>query len=208
MISSLLFLGLVLFGNSLLNIEAKEIEINRSDSGVVNNIVREFGFPFVNVATAYDLFPSTFSFRGGIPDVADAFIGLIPSRIIKLQTFNSESVSVFNTQMYGPGGVMPIDIISFGYISFGLAGVIIVALLFGFLAKLTENLFSYRGNLVACMFFISLMIVFSFRIMYGDPVMVLDATFRYIVAMIFILITLKVGKLPRAVLSKGNISRV
>lgn len=200
LLGSILFLILVIYGNSLLDVEAETIEMNRADAGIVNNIVREVGFPFVNIATMYDLFPSIFSFRGGFTDVTDALIGLVPSRIISLDTFNSESVSVFNTKFYSaPGGVMPVDIISFGYMSFGLAGVVIVAFLFGFLAKWTENLFSYHKSFVACMFYISLMIVFSFRLMYGDPVMILDATFRYIVAMIFILATLRIGKHTRTV---------
>lgn len=199
-IGSALFMFMVIYGSSLLNIESDGLEAKRQNVSFVNSIIREFSFPFVNVGTLFDKFPHDINFRWGIPDVLDAVIGLIPSRIISISKINEQSVSVVNTKFYpDTGGVMPVDIISFGYISFGIAGVIITATLFGVLARVTENLFSYRGNLIACMFSVSLMIVFSFRFMYGDPVMIMDSLFKYIVSFLFIMISFK---LPRIVWSE------
>src|SRR5699024_5962950 len=140
------------YGNSLLNVEA-EIQVNRDGEGLVSSVVREFGFPYVNIANSNELFPTTYNFRGGIPDVTNAIGGLVPSRLINVDFFKTESISEFNTKLYSAaGGVMPVDIVSFGYMSFGLAGVAIIAFLFGLLVRWTENLFSYRGNLISCVF--------------------------------------------------------
>lgn len=196
------FIFIVIYGNSLLNVEA-ELQAHYTEVSVVNSLVREISFPFINTGTSYNLFPQHFDFRGGIPDIATAIGGLVPQRIINIEFLQGESISDFNTTLYRQGGVMPVDIVSFGYMSFGTAGVIIVAFLFGILVKWTENLFSYRKNLVGCMFSVALMIALSFRVMYGDPALFLSATFRYIVAMVVIWGFLKLENMPKIVWNKA-----
>src|SRR5699024_3717293 len=125
--------------------------------------------------------------------------------VINLDFLQRESASKFNTTLYIEGGEMPVDIVSFGYMSLCLAGVIIVAILFGTLLRCTENLFSYRKNFVACMFASPLMINLEFRVMYGDPVLFMNSFFRYIIAIIVIIMFLKLEKLPRIVWKKARL---
>lgn len=195
------FVFMVVYGRSFLNPEA-ELKINNPNDGIINSVIREFSFPFVNVGRSFDLFPDYFNFRGGIPDVLTAIAGLVPQRIVNFDFLQRETVSQFNTSLYGPGGEMPVDIVSFGYMSFGIVGVVMVALLFGTLLRWTENLFSYHKNLIGCIFSIALMINLAFRIMYGDPALFVNSVFRYAVAMIIIFGFLKLEKLPRIVWKK------
>jgi len=204
LIGGVFFIFMIVYGRSFLNPEA-DLQAARQADSFANGIIREFSFRFVNVGTMFDLFPKDYDFRWGIPDVLTAITGLIPQRVINLDFLQRESASKFNTTLYIEGGEMPVDIVSFGYMSLGLAGVIIVAILFGTLLRWTENLFSYRKNFVACMFASALMINLAFRVMYGDPVLFMNSVFRYIIAIIVIIMFLKLEKLPRIVWKKARL---
>ena len=77
-------------------------------------------------------------------------------------------VSMVNTDLLSDGvsGTVPVDLLSFGYYSAGVLGVVLVALVAGFLFALSEILF--EGSMGA-VFRVSLAFFLGFRVMYGDP---------------------------------------
>lgn len=182
---------LVLFGDNLLNVnKANSFEIEKNQIELAGEIIQEFSFPFTNIGNTIMLFPTQYDFRGGIADIAIAPLNYLPSRIISFDFLDRQSASQFNTTIYNTPGQIPVDLVTFGYMSFGLAGVTLMAVFYGFIIRFFESVFSYTKSMMSAAFYVSIMIFLSFRIMYGDPQQFVFAGFSYVVT--FILLALLV----------------
>lgn len=204
-VSISLFLFLIIFGNQLLNLNTQQsFSIDRSNMEIAGQVIQEFSFPYTNIGNVIKIFPNQENFRLGVMDVLSAAVQPIPSRIIDFDFMHRDTASDFNTSLYNKiTGEIPVDIVTFGYMSFGLAGVVILAVLFGVFAKLIESLFFYTESMIASIFYISWMVLIGFRIMYGDPEHFVYSSFRYLVAMglIYLVVALPKG---RRVVWKSN----
>lgn len=191
LISLILFLFLVAFGDDLLNINNQQtIKVDKTAVEIAGEIIQEFSFPYTNLGNILQVYPHSESFRGGVLDVVSAGMQLIPRRIISFDFLERESASDYNTSLYinKITGEIPVDIVTFGYMSFGVAGVLLLAIFFGFFAKVVESMFWYTNSMIASVFYVSWMILFGFRVMYGDPEHFVYSSFRYFVAMVLIAI--------------------
>lgn len=191
--TSLLFLFIVLFGGRIMNVNESPSAQSLPEENFLTAIIQEFSFPFTNIANNIILFPAQYSFRGGIGDILKGFSDILPNQLLFFDFFKGENATSFNTNQFGAAGTLPIDILSFGYVSFGIAGVMIVGILLGFSARFTEILFSYRGNIIASIFYVNWMFFFAFRIMYGDPGHAYASSFELIVAVLLILLVVNKG---------------
>ncbi|MEC2073408.1 O-antigen polymerase [Alkalihalophilus marmarensis] len=192
-LGTLLFLSLVLFGDSMMNVHSSSKLNSEYLANTLANIgtttgsvIEEFSFPFTNIANATLIFPTYYDYRYGFLDFIRGLDNVIPRSLINLSILAEERPSQFNTRIFNNSGTMPVDIVTFGYMSFGFAGVMIIGLLFGLLTKMFESLFSFRANLISCIFFSAWMIFFSFRIVYGDPGLAYSAVFDLAVGTILL----------------------
>ncbi|MBD7970581.1 O-antigen polymerase [Paenibacillus gallinarum] len=183
----ILFLTIILFGDNLLNVNKEnDFRVQKNSIEVAGEVIQEFSFPFTNIGNTIMLFPSQYDFRGGIIDIAVAPLNYIPSRIISFEFMERQSVSQFNTTIYNTVGQIPVDMVTFGYMSYGIAGAMIIAILYGFILRFVESIFSYTKSMIASAFFSSIMIFLSFRLMYGDPRQFVYAGFRYVVTFVLL----------------------
>ncbi|MED3649946.1 O-antigen polymerase [Heyndrickxia sporothermodurans] len=190
-----LFILLVLFGDQFLKYgQEVNYAIPKSKIEILSSIIEEFAFPYNNLGNLIPLFPDHYDFRYGFVDLSGAIFQFIPSRVISLDFLNGETVSQFNTTLYNNYGQIPIDIVSFGYISFGIAGVIVLACVFGMFMKLIEALFIYKGSLISCVLYVAFLFQFSLAIIYGDPQQVFLSLFKYLFTLVLLFLIIKSPK--------------
>ena len=102
----------------------------------------------------------------------------MPSRLLDLQL--SDTVTMVNVaQLNAP---IPVDLISFGYYSLGVPGVIIICILFGSLLRVFEILLPLNVHKVFVIFRFAWMVFLTFMIMYADPCNVIKTGFGLFVA--------------------------
>ncbi|MEK4251408.1 O-antigen polymerase [Paenibacillus sp. FSL W7-1287] len=191
-----LFLVLVLFGDQILKIgqDTSYTTVTKTKIEILDSVIREFAFPYNNLGNLIPLFPNYFDFRYGLPDITGAILQFIPSRLVSFDFLNNQTVSQFNTTLYNNYGQIPIDLVSFGYISFGIAGVILLASIFGVFIRFVESFFSYKESLIACIFYVCFMLQAALAVVYGDPHQVVFSNFKYVFSLILIAIIVRVPK--------------
>lgn len=194
LIGGLLFSVITIFGNELLS-KNDQVVFERPQTAfeTTTKVIEEFSFPYNNIANIMTVYPYVYEFRGGFSDVANAFLEYIPSSLINLG-FDKQTASQMNTTLYNTYGQIPVDIVTFGYMSFGVAGVMIVAVIFGMLLRFLESLFYYKGDFISCILYVCLMFQTTFAVMYGDPHQIIMGFFRYIIALFLIFVFVKRSK--------------
>lgn len=128
------------------------------------NFFIEFTFPFVVLANTIENVPHIIGFRW-FCDFPLGILHILPSRLLDLQL--SDTVTMVNVaQLNAP---IPVDLISFGYYSLGVPGVIIICVLFGRLLRAFEILLPLNVHKIFVIFRCAWMIFFIFVIMYAGP---------------------------------------
>lgn len=147
----------------------------------------EFSFPYITLANATVDVPEVSPYRF-FADIPLAVVYLVPQRVFGVT--HPPMVSMINTDLMSDGGsgTIPVDLVSFGYFSAGIAGVLVVTLVFGFVLALSELLFSGERGAV---FRAAVTLFLVFRVMYGDPTLVLQAGF-YLLMTVAVLILVRV----------------
>ncbi len=179
-----LFALLVLFGKQLFNPEGASTvfetqwqALRDEGSNAVQMIGIEFSFPFLNLAHFVQTVPSSQPFRWFV-DVPLGFLYLVPQRL--LGVVHPPTITALNSDALGSDGAIPVDLVSFGYVSAWLPGMLLVTGLFGVaLGWLDRQARSRRFT--ATVLRVALMLFLAFRIMYADPTLVLQAGFYLIV---------------------------
>jgi hypothetical protein len=168
--------GLLLFGKQVFESTltstplARRWELIGDDlSGGVRLIVAEFAFPVVTVANATLEVPDVVPFRW-FGDFPLAVLYLVPQRLLGIA--HPPTVSIINTELFGTTGTVPIDVISLGYFSAGVAGVMALMLVFGMLLVLLERMLPANSDPVECILRAAWILFISLRVMYGDPQLV------------------------------------
>ncbi len=189
-----LALGVVLFGKQLFLLRsgpegllARWATVRGDASRAFTDVMMEFSFPYLTLANTSVDVPNVSPYRF-FADVPLAGLYLVPQRVFGLT--HPQSVSMVNTELVtdGGSGTIPVDLLSFGYFSVGLIGVVAVSLAFGAALTLCEPVFSGRKGAV---FRMALLFFMAFRVMYGDPVLAAQAGFNLILIVALLL-------LPRA----------
>jgi hypothetical protein len=176
-------LGIILFGKELFfPRQAAELLASRWEtvgndaSRVIGDVAIEFSFPYVTLANTTLIVPQESPYRMFV-DFPLAAQYLVPQRVFGVT--HAPMASMVNTELLNGGGsgTIPVDILSFGYFSAGVVGVVFVTLFLGFLFGLSEVLFQGSTGTV---FRVSLTLFLGFRVMYGDPSLAAQSGFYLI----------------------------
>lgn len=186
----------ILFGEQVSHLLLDPDTLNRKivllgseNYSVPASILSEFAFPLATVAnTVCYAVPYQIPYRFFI-DFPLAIAYLVPKRLFDINlpaTSNSLNGDQF-------GGPIPIDLISLGYYSAGIIGVVILLLLFGAGLRLADGMFSNQNETVIEVFRVAWMFFLGFRIMYGDPVNSLKVGFYLVVGTVLLLLVRRLG---------------
>lgn len=180
---------IVFYGDYLFNILSGGVGINAGtkillEGGayvLLQDVLREFTFPYTNLLVALEdvsgihkLYPL---------EVAKGLFNLLPLGTIGLS--NTETISNVNTIKYGTEGQIPIDLLSFGYYSVGVLGVVVFISIICIVYKsFDEQMYLYSNynhrslhSIVACKL--------CFIVMYADMEQFFTGNF-YIFMFIFL----------------------
>lgn len=185
---TIIFIILVIFGKQIFSLGFNSNGIsNRLDlideiGQAISLIIVEFSFPFATLGNAVGFVPES-GFRYFI-DFILGFLSIMPDSVIS--TSHIDTVNAVNTAYFGTSGAIPVDIVSFGYYSLGIAGVIIICFSFGMVVSLCDTIFSNKEGFLSSILKAQWIIFLSFRVTYADPKNVLVGGFALIVTTIFL----------------------
>jgi hypothetical protein len=167
----LLILPLILFGKSALRAFSDDFnwseivgDFFESPETIVRLLVLEFSFPWINVANYIALTPEQISFRW-FQDVPLGIMYLLPKQLLDIQLPPPINV-IYNEVISAP---IPTDIVSFGYVSAGLAGVIVMGVVYGLAIRLAETVFSDKSSRISCLLRAAWLLMLGSQVMYGSP---------------------------------------
>ncbi|PZD95518.1 hypothetical protein DNH61_13380 [Paenibacillus sambharensis] len=179
----LFFVFITLFGKQVFNyfmypdgLTQRMGTVSEDTGGVFAMILAEFGFPFATLVNVMTSYPAAEPFRW-FQDVAVGWMYILPDRLVGDIIELPATVSQVNTEQFGASGTVPVDLLSFGYLSMGLAGVAIAALVFGIMLAFMDRLFKDTSRMACIIFRVAWMNFFAFRVMYSDPEMFFAASF-------------------------------
>ncbi|RAZ69640.1 hypothetical protein DP119_02995 [Planococcus maitriensis] len=188
LIFSPIILWFIMYGKSIYNIffQNNRPIINREFS--LEIILSEFVFPFYTLANTlkYPFFndsPRLFV------DFIIAFVNLLPSALIPFDV--PKNVTQLNTESFGDISGIPIDMISLGYHSFGLAGVILITICFGILIGYVQRKFSLKEVNITIVFYAHFLFFLPLRIPYAEPTNFLKGNFALLISFLLLLLLYK-----------------
>jgi hypothetical protein len=166
-----LILPVILFGKSALRLFSDDFnwseivnDLYESPASIVGMLVLEFSFPWVNIANYIFLTPEQISFRW-FQDVPLGFIYLLPKLLLGIQLPPPINV-IYDEIIDAP---VPTDIVSFGYVSAGLAGVIVMGIVYGLALRYAEKIFSDKSSRISCLLRSAWLLLLGSQVMYGSP---------------------------------------
>jgi len=191
LLTSVLILGglFIVFGRQLFQLgvapssvaDRGRLLLNDPAEGVTLTLL-EFSFPYPNLANAVNAVPVEVGYRY-FRDVPQALTLLLPKRLLALQM--PETVTAINIRQIGEP--IPVDLMSFGYYSLGLPGILVTCLVFGLTLGLFDRLLPSGGSPVISVLRVAWLLFLSFRVMYGDPWNTLKSGFALIVCTLIVL---------------------
>ena len=160
-----------------------EIVVQGGAHWIVQNILREFTFPYTNVLVSISEIKSLWDVY--LLELPKGIINTLPGGAVGFSYLNT--LSDVNTLRYGTPGEIPVDMISLGYHTMGAIGVILtVSICCITFSNLDEHMYGYDSYV-----FISLHALLSCKLcfvaMYADMHQVISGNFYIIftVALIF-----------------------
>ncbi|HLJ65322.1 MAG TPA: hypothetical protein VKT70_14500 [Stellaceae bacterium] len=141
---------------------------NRSPMDRIKEIFLEFSFPLSDILSALRNVPETIPFRyfADFPLVAPRFLpGGIFSQNLPPQIGDISTDALIGAVPWG----IPVDLLSMGWFSLGAPGVVILAILYGRLARVIDRALPQRICYGADMVRSCWMMMAGFVVMYGDP---------------------------------------
>jgi hypothetical protein len=171
--SALLVVGLLLFGKQLFEAtQSRESLTSRwesvgEDARVgIRMLMVEFAFPTITAANAMLEVPSEVPFRW-FYDFPLAVEYLVPQRLFGIS--HPATVSMVNSTRFATVGTIPVDLVSLGYYSAGVPGVVLLLLAFGVLLAMLERALPPSADPVDCVLRAVWILLVALRVMYGDP---------------------------------------
>ncbi len=185
------FLVLTLFGKQLFN-PAQAGELLRRQWNAIGNagealrlIAIEFSFPYVTLANTVAVVPDQMGYRWFV-DVPLSILYLVPQRLLGIS--HPPTLSMLNTRLFEAQGTVPVDLLSFGYMSAGLVGFVIVCLAFGLLLRWFDRCFPATGSSFVVVFRSVGILFLALRVMYGDPQLVVQAGFFILATFVLLVV--------------------
>jgi hypothetical protein len=134
---------------------------------VLSALTLEFSFPYGNLCAFVKHVPSDLPYRWFL-DVPVSLISLLPDSLLGLDLPNSASRDYSLWQGFGIGTELPVDLVSFGYLSLGVLGIVIVGYAFGTALRVADETLSWWSPVVVPLR-IAWVQFLATRVMYGDP---------------------------------------
>jgi hypothetical protein len=194
-LASLLFVSIVLFGKEITNlnvyvsddlVEAAWEEVSTDPLSGIRKILLEFSFPFINLANIMEFVPETMGYRWFV-DIPLGIAYLLPKPLLGL-TLPPTVIMVYDEYVDVP---MPIDLLSFGYLSMGVIGTIVVYMCFGFVLYLADLYLPPHGDRTMILFRAAWLLYLSQQVMYGSPHHALVAGFPLLVGTFAVVVSAK-----------------
>jgi hypothetical protein len=144
---------------------------------VLFDTLTEFVFPYTNIMEAIDRVESIKDLY--VLELPKAIVNILPAGTFGVPTLNT--LSDYNTLIYGTEGEMPVDLVSFGYYSLHLFGVVAVISLYALLFRTIDvRMGKYEGYLQLSLHSV-LACKLPFIAMYADAHQVIDGNLYLIV---------------------------
>jgi len=166
-----LVLPVILFGKGAIRVFSEDFVLEalvgdfvEAPSSVLRLFVLEFSFPWVNLANLMVLTPEPIAFRWFV-DVPLGFAYLLPKLLLGIQ-LPPTIHQVYDAVIDAP---VPVDLASFGYVSAGVGGVMIVAVAYGLVLRIAEETLSDRGSRIWCLVRAAWILQLGEQVMYGSP---------------------------------------
>ncbi|MYL56090.1 oligosaccharide repeat unit polymerase [Virgibacillus halodenitrificans] len=179
------FVFFILFGKRIFNYFIVENISFQTEETIINKILGEFSFSFYSITNAVEN-----SFFNGIPRLFFDFIlgilNLLPSAFLPFNV--PQTATQLNTESFLNMSGIPVDIISLGFYSFGVAGIILITFLFGALISILEKILVDKNNLMVVVFYVQFIFFVSLRVTYAGPTNVLKSNVCLFVAFLFFIL--------------------
>ena len=186
----LIFL-LLLFGKQLFEatitqtgLTERVASIGRDARNGVRMVLMEFAFPSVTAANASLEVPDQVGFRW-FYDFPLAARYLVPQRLLGVE--HPPTVSMINTSRFPAFGTIPVDLVSLGFFSAGVPGVVLLLTAFGVLLAGLERGLPASPDPVDCVLRAAWILFISVRVMYGDPQLIWPGGLHLMVMAILLL---------------------
>ena len=183
---AVLFSFIIVLGKELFNIFIvnnsvfKKSDVVISDNNFfITEIINEFSFPMLNISNAVDVVPKIVPFRY-FSDILTAVGSTIPNSWLPTLEMQ-QSISSVNTSFFATSGAVPVDLITFGYYSMGVPGVLIVMFCFGIILRFFDWCFPVCDDPLWAIFRVAWIFFLPIRIVYGDPSILLKVGFTLMI---------------------------
>lgn len=190
--AGMLFLGrpLRLYFDNPTGLQAAVEAMRTAPKVIIEFFAKELAFPTVSLATAVRAFGTEVEPRWFV-DLVLGPLKLLPERLLNLDLPATLTQLHTNTSILAfRGGSMPTDIISFSYYSFGLAGVVIGLLVFGWILHTIEHFFLRSIDLkLGALLYAAWGLALGELVMYAVPERILHIYFWLIVGTFLVLVT-------------------
>lgn len=130
----------------------------------MRDVILEFSFPYVTLANTIKVVPTEIVYRWFI-DVPVGIVSVVPDRIWPMHL--PETVTTLNVRQFN--APIPVDLLSFGYFSLGLPGVLMTGFAYGVVMRLADRVLLSDVHPVVTIFRAAWMLFFMFNVMYGNP---------------------------------------
>lgn len=146
-----------------------------SFSTTILDIFGSFSFPYNNIV--FNLNNNT-DFQFFI-DILQFPLYILPSRIVPVKTVDT-TIEVNTMNILGvKGGIIPPDIVTYGYLNLGLIGIVLVAMLFGILCKYIDSYQRKGASAISIIISVALIFIVGFSVMYFNPKQVTIGVFYF-----------------------------
>lgn len=180
----------ILFGNALFKSVLYEDAFERRQQYYADkdvfltpflDVISGFSFPYRNMLHYYKYHNWEY-----FVDMIQFPLYILPRKIIPISPLDT-TIEVNTMNILGvKGGIMPPDIVTYGYLNFGLLGVIITAFLFGVLCKYIDSFQRKNVPAISVVVYVALVFIVAFRVMYFNPKQFSTGYFYFFVSLIII----------------------
>jgi hypothetical protein len=206
-IAGVLFTAVSLFGKDITSLYFMEEgslektweEVTTDPFAGMKKILLEFSFPFVNLANIVELVPGEVNYRWFL-DLPLAAAYMLPKPLLGLSLPPTVTM-IYDEYIDHP---IPIDLLSFGYASVGMIGMVLVYFTYGSILYLADWYFPPSGNRLSVLLRAAWLLYLSSQVMYGNPHHALVTGFPLLVATVIIVLCGRCDK----VLDPGEIRAI
>jgi hypothetical protein len=178
LVTTLLVVAMLLFGRQLFEARfgtgafaSQSATLSTGGGAVARLVLVEFAFPVVTLSNAIVEVPSEVPFRW-FYDFPLAIEYLVPQTLTGLT--HPPTASMINSIRFGTAdySTVPVDLVSLGYFSAGVLGVVALLIVFGAVLGVFERVLPASADPLGAVLRAAWMFFMAMRVLYGDPQLV------------------------------------